>query len=253
LLTACSFLTGDDAGAARSAALWLGTAPHSIEALYWSVKANEQLADQALEHFEQMEPNSEQTHLLLGDSYRQRKLFDNARTEYRKALEIQPNDPAALLGLASADFGVGDSGDAVKTARAALDQRPSDPELNLLMGEVLVEQHSFAQAEPYLNRSLAAKPQMVTRVHALLGRVYEETGRTTQALEQLRLGLPSDTDGTVHYQLARVYRQMGDEKDASVALTEMKELQQHRRQTASLAMEDSHAPELDDRDGGPER
>lgn len=249
LLAACSYFTGDDAGASRAAELLLSAAPHSTEALYWSVKANERLADQELQHYEELEPNSEQTHLLLGDSYRQRRLFDDARAEYRKALALHPNDPAALLGLASACFGVGDTGGAIQAAQAALDQKPSDPELNLLMGEALVERHDFAQAEPYLNRSLTAKPQMLPRVHALLGRVYQETGRTTEALHELQLGLSSDTDGTVHYQLARVYRQLGDEKDATAALAQMKELQQHRRQTAVLAMEDSRASQMN---GGPQ-
>jgi tetratricopeptide (TPR) repeat protein len=249
LLTACSFLTGNDARASQAAAEWRTSAPHSLEALYWQIKANEHLADSALQRYKELEPNSEQTHLLLGDSDRQRKLYDEAQTEYRRALDLQPNDPAALLGLAWAYFGTGDTDNAIRTAQAALDQRPSDPEINLLMGEALLERHRFADAEPYLNRSLSAKPQMVARAHALLGRVYQETGRTADALRQLQLGLPSDTDGTVHYELARVYRQMGDEKDAQAALAQMKALQQQRRDTAILAIEDTQSARSQ---GGPQ-
>jgi predicted Zn-dependent protease len=128
----------------------------------------------------------------------------------------------------------------------ALKQLPEDPEINLLMGEALVARHDFMNAEPFLKKGLNAKPQMLPHVHALLGRVYAESGRTQQAIGELKLGLESDNDGSVHYQLARLYRQAGDVEDAKAAMEQMKAIQQRRREGAVIAFKDSHPSTLDD-------
>jgi len=246
LLAACAFLTGDYDLSAKAAEAMLRQSSASAESLYWSIKANEQLAFQALDQYQQMEPNSERTHLLLGDMYRQRLLYDDAIREYRRALEIAPGDPAALLGLASAYLVDSNVPGAVDTIRMALKRAPDDPEMNLVLGEALVEQHQYAEAEACLKKALRAKPQTLPHVHALLGEVYSNTGRTAEAIQELKLGLSSDEDGSLHYQLARLYRQTGDTKDAAVALEQMKVLQKQRRESAVIAVWDTHPSTLDD-------
>lgn len=242
LLAACAFLTGNYELSSRAAS----GLSSSAEALYWSIRSNEKLAFQALEKYEQLEPNSERSHLLLGDIYIQRERYDDGRVEYQKVLDSSPNDPAALLGLASAYFRIGNIPKAVENAQRALNQRPDDPEINLLMGEVLTAQHDFTNAEPFLKKALHAKPQMLPHAHALLGRVYAEEGRISDAIYELNLGLYSDEDGTIHYQLARLYRQTGDLKDATAAMEQMKAIQQRRREGAVIAFKDSHSSSLDD-------
>lgn len=246
LLAACSFLTGDyELSSSASAALAIAF-PQSDEALYWSIKANEKMAFQALERYEQLDPNSDRTHLLLGDIYMQRERYDDAQSEYQKALDILPNDPAALLGSASAYFRIDNIPKAIETAKLAFNQLPNDPDVNLLLGEALMARHDFASAEPCLQKALHAKPQMLPHVHGLLGRVFAETGRTQEAIGELKLGLPSDEDGSVHYQLARLYRQVGDTNEATVAIEEMKTIQQRRREGAVVAFRDSHPSTLED-------
>ena len=102
LLAACASFTGDDQLAARAASALGAAQPHSLEALYWSIQANERLALQALARFQQLEPDSARSHVLLGDIFHQLERHDDAQAEYQKALAIAPGDPAALLGLASA-------------------------------------------------------------------------------------------------------------------------------------------------------
>lgn len=245
-LSACAYFTGDYELAANASESLAAVAPHSATALYWSIKANERLAFIALEQFQQLEPNSARSHLLLGDIYRQRRRFDDAVSEYQKALTLTPNDPAALLGLASAYLGNGNTERTIATAQSGLIEEPDDPELNLLMGEALVSKHQYPEAEPFLLKALAAKPQMLPHVHGLLGEVYAEAGKTQQAIEQLKLGLPSDQDGSLHYQLARLYRRTGDTKAAAVAIDQMKAIQQQYRRGAVIALEDSHPSTLDD-------
>ncbi len=246
LLAACSFLTGDEELSSKASAALRAIDPHSAVALYWSIKANERMAFHALEQYERLEPNSERTHLLLGDIYVQRERYGDAQAEYQKALTLSPNDPAGLLGLASAALRDSNTDQAIESAKLALEYAPDDPEINLVMGEALVERHDLANAEPYLKRGLNTKPQMLPHVHALLGQVYAATSRSQEAIGEFNLGLESDEDGTIHYQLARLYKQAGDNQDAAIALAQMKSIQQRRREGAVTALKDSHSSTLDD-------
>jgi tetratricopeptide (TPR) repeat protein len=214
--------------------------------LYSSIKTNQALALQALAHFQEMAPNSAPSHVLLGDVYRQRHHYDDAQAQYKLALEISPADHAALLGLAYAYYGNANLDAAMATAKTALAANPTDPELNLLMGDALVSRHAFAAAEPFLQKGLAAKPQMLPHVHALLGTVYAETGRTQDAIAQLEMGLPADQDGGTYYKLARMYRKTGDTKKADEAMQQVKALEQQRRQGAVTALQDSTPSVADD-------
>jgi len=228
LLAACAFFTGDNQGAANAASILRAQPPHSLEALYWSIQANERLAFDSLARFQDLEPDSARSHVLLGDIYHQLDRPDDAQTEYSKALALAPGDPAAMLGLATVYLSNNNSAGAMEIAQAALLRSPNDPELNLIVAEALVGQRRYAEAEPYLNRSLSGKLQVLPRIHALLGKVYAETGRTQEAIEQLKLGAPSDEDGSVQYLLARLYRQIGDTRDATDALNRMKTIKQQR-------------------------
>jgi tetratricopeptide (TPR) repeat protein len=245
-LSACAYYSGDYALASSAGETLAARPSHPVSGLYWSIKANQALALQSLAHFEQMAPNSAPSHILLGDMYRQRQRYDDAQTQYKMALEISPADHAALLGLAYAYFGDANLDATIATASSALTANPGDPELNLLMGEALIARHDFAGAEPFLQKGLAAKPQMLPHVHALLGTVYAETGRTQDAIAQLEMGLAADRDGSTYYKLARMYRKAGETKKAEAAMQQVKVMEQQRRKGAVTALEDSSQPAGDD-------
>jgi predicted Zn-dependent protease len=109
----------------------------------------------------------------------------------------------------------------------------------------MIKQFDFAEAEPHLEKSLHAKPQMLPHVHALMGKVYAQAGRTQDAIVQLKLGESSDDDGSVHYQLARLYHQVGDSKNAAEALDQMKQIKQRRTERPLRVVDDSELPTLE--------
>jgi tetratricopeptide (TPR) repeat protein len=238
LLAACSFFTGDHERAYEAATALQALQPHSLEALYWSIRADERLALTALARFQQLEPNSTDSHVLLGDIDNQLERYDDAQKEYLRALTLAPSDPAALLGLATAHLNQDDDEGAIEFARSALAHSPDDPELNLIMGEALLGQRKFVESESYLIKSLKAKPQMLPRIHALIGKAYAETGKTQEAIEQLKLGTSSDEDGSVQYLLARMYFKLGDRKDAYEAIRQMKIIKQQRESRGVKRVED---------------
>jgi len=244
LLSECSFFAGDSERAFSAAAALEALQPDSPEALYWSIQANERLALQSLARFQQLESNSARSHVLLGDIYHQLERDDEAEAEYQKALTLEPGNPAAMLGLASAYLN-NNTEQAMETARLGLERSPDDPELNLVMAETLVSKNQFAEAEPFLMKSLGAKPQMLGKVHALLGKVYAETGRTQDAIDQLKLGVSNDENGSIHYLLARLYHKIGDSKSAAEALDQMKLIKQQRHDRGVKLVEDPDLSQLE--------
>jgi tetratricopeptide (TPR) repeat protein len=245
LLAACAFLTGDDQGTYDAATALESSRQHALEALYWSIQSDEHLAIKSLARFQQLEPDSAANHVLVGDIYNQLEKYDDAQSEYLKALEISPGDPAASLGLATAYLNGNNVAGALEIARSALVRSPEDPDVNLVAAQALMSQHEYAEAEPLLIKSLHGKPQILPRIHVLIGKVYAETGRTEDAIVQLKLGASSDEDGTVQYLLARMYRKLGDTQDANKAIEQMKVIKQQREARGVKRVEDPDLSQLE--------
>lgn len=237
LLASCSYLTGKYARALDASGKLASNAASETEGLYWETKSAQKLAAQALARASAADPGSPKLHVLLGDIYRGQNAFPDAEQEYRKALALRPEDSGALFGLSLALLADGQNDEALSVARAALEKNPDDPELNAVMGEILCVRNDFLGAEPYLKKSLNTKPEFVSRVHALLGNVYAKTNRIQQAIVELKLGLASDKDGSLHYQIARLYLKVGDPDSAKQAFEISKQLHQQGLMRATVAMQ----------------
>ena len=83
------------------------------------------------------------------------------------------------------------------------------------LGEALLETGKAAEAIPYLASSPAA-----------LGRAYLATDQPAKAIAPLRSALASDSDGSIHFQLARALQRTG----ATAQAQEMDRLSQQIRQ-----------------------
>jgi tetratricopeptide (TPR) repeat protein len=213
------------------------------DGLYWETKSAQKLATAALARASEMDAGSPKLHVLLGDLYRQRKFFPDAEQEYRKALALAPADTGALFGLSLALLADNQLEQAFDVAQTALKNNSDDPELNAVMGEILCAKDDFAGAEPYLKKSLNTKPEYVSHVHALLGSVYAKTNRTQDAIAELKLALPDDKDGHIHYQLARLYLKIGDRDAAKQAFESSNRLRSEGLNRAAVAMQQTSTDE----------
>ena len=238
LLARCAYMTGNYNRSGMASDLVLNRAPRDPEALYWSVKANEGLAFLALGRFEELKPNSERTHLLLGDMYRQSRRYPQAVTEYKAAAALAPQDPAPLFGLASVYNQDSNIDEALVTAKTALAMNSNDPDLNILVGRIFVTQHKWTEAEDYLNRAQGAKSQMLPHLHFLMGQIYENTGRTKEAVRELQLALAGDDDGSAYYRLAQIYKKLGNEAAAQDALAHVKDIKEKQHERALIVVQD---------------
>ena len=231
-----AFFSGHFRTAARTSDRLRQRFPNDPAGWYWAVRANQRLGVAALARAGEVDPDSPRIHALLGDLYQRRKMFDEAREEYAKMLAISPASVAALSGLAAAYFAEARLEEAQATAQKALALNPADSDVNLLMGQILVARREYADAEPYLKQSLQARADLLPRVHALLGNVLARTGRSKEALMELTQGLASDEDGSVHYQLASLYREAGDSKAAAAAFEKSKQIRASHDELARKAL-----------------
>jgi predicted Zn-dependent protease len=233
-LTACAFYSGDYRTASLAARRLKSTAATRVSGLYWESNADQKMAITALTHAGETASNSPQLHVLLGDIYRQKEQWEDAENEYRRALTIEAHNQSANLGLAMALFADGKSEEALAIDKALLKEAPDHAEENLLAGEILVRGGRFTEAEPYLNKIRDAGQKFMPRVHTLLGQVYLATDRLPQALSEFKLNQSNDEDGTIHYQLGRIYQRMGDKEKAEEAFRVSQQLRERSDSRVNL-------------------
>jgi tetratricopeptide (TPR) repeat protein len=237
LLASCSFYTGDFLTTSMVAERQKANPATIARGLYWETKADQQLAVATLTHAGEIDADSPRMHLLLGDIFRQKRRWDEAESEYRKAVALDPKSRAARLSLAIVLFSELKTDETLDIDRSILVEDPDDPEANLLAGEVLVQQNLYVQAEPYLSKCRNLKPEFLPRLHALLGQVYASTNRIPAAISEYKSGLSSDVDGSIHFQLARLYQKSGDKIAADETFRESQRLRQNWDDRAHIALE----------------
>lgn len=237
VLAECAYDSGDFRTSFLASQQAVDADAQSPAAWYWRIKSSQVLAVNALVQAGKAEPNSPAVHVMLGDVYRERKDFSEAESEYRKAIELKPGDVSAHLGLAATFYNAFLLDKALPELKAVLQLAPQNPEANFMMGDILVLRHQFAEAEPYAKASISGDASSRAKAHALLSKIFASQGRTLEAIAELKQALPEDHDGTFHYRIARLYRQVGDEKAASEALRQSETLRKERERRSQATIQ----------------
>jgi len=237
MLASCSFFSGDFRTTSAAAQRLKSTSTTRASGLYWESKADQKLAIAALSRAGEIDADSPRMHVLLGDVFRQKRRWYDAEVEYRKAVALDPKSHSARLSLSITLFSELKNDEAFEIDRSLLAEDPGDPEANLLAGEILVQRNLYAEAEPYLSKCQSLKPEFVPRLHALLGRVYASTDRIPAAITEYKAGLASDEDGSVHFQLGRLYQKSGDKNAAEEAFKDSQRIRRQWDDRARIALE----------------
>jgi tetratricopeptide (TPR) repeat protein len=140
------------------------------------------------------------------------KKYDAAEAEFRKVLEMDPENSSAMnyLGYMFADQNVR-LDEAEKLIGKALDAEPNNGAYMDSLGWVYFRMGKFPQAEEQLRRALQKLSRDAT-VHDHLGDVYFGEGRIRDAmlqwqnsLKEFQAGAPTDMD---QEELAKVQRKL---------------------------------------------
>lgn len=165
------------------------------------------------------------------DSYRAHRLkalvqFKIGRTNdaeglYARAVELNPADAQAIVGLATAQLDNGNPSRAEETLKKAIERLPREALLYqgygtmLLWGEGANDTITESRAVRLLEKAIALDASLA-EPHYQLGKMALREDRTREALEQLEACVKLDPKSSKnHYALAQVYRRLGRAADAA--------------------------------------
>jgi tetratricopeptide (TPR) repeat protein len=233
----CQFAGGHD--------LQILTQPHrgpaSPEALYWRVKAANELAMQALFRLGQLPPSAELHQLRAEIARAQGQHLESAR-EWREALLLMPGNPRLRRELAESLFLAQNYQAALAETDSILQSDPKSPELNFIAGDSLLRLEQPEKALPYLEAALTSDPKLLA-ADASLGLALSRLGNHAEAVPHLEKALALDDDGSLYYQLTRAYQALGDREKAAAAMAKYEQiLKKTEEQKEAVAREAQIGP-----------
>jgi predicted Zn-dependent protease len=193
-------------------------AARSAEALYWTSRAAQRLAEQTYERLAQL-PASAESHELAARELDRRGRNLEAAKEWRLAMSLSPQSRRLKAGLAWSLYLGRDHKAALELLDGLLREDPDSVELNFLYGASLANMEQFDKAVPYLEKALSGNLGFLP-ARAALGQAYLRIGKAELAIPHLKASLSTDEDGSRHYQLVRAYQALGRQDDARQALAE---------------------------------
>ncbi len=211
----CAFRAGK-----LSQALSLARPLRTPEGFYWRVRAYDGLARQAFARLAAL-PESPESFRFQAETFRDQDKHAEAVAAWREALRLAPSQPDFTRELIAGLLQTKNYAEAQKL----LDTIPAkSPELNLLQGDLFLAQQQPEPALAPLAEAVKQDPKLLP-AQASLARALLQVGRPAEALPHATAALPFDTDGSLHFQLARAYQAAGRPDAAKAAMAQYQQIQ----------------------------
>src|SRR5690242_20098317 len=146
--------------------------------------------------------------------FARQKSWDQAIADYRKALELEPNDPLTHYNLGLALKYKGEARDAADEFQAALRLKPKWADAHYALGASYYDLHDQAAAIRELRTALASAPANVA-ARRMLARIYEEQNDFVSAKSELQHTLASKPSADIYTELGATEGQLGNLPAAS--------------------------------------
>ncbi|HTP62699.1 MAG TPA: tetratricopeptide repeat protein, partial [Burkholderiales bacterium] len=157
--------------------------------------------------------------LKLGRAHRARGECAQARRLFRRVLERDPRNAAALFDLGQVAERERNDAEAMEFFRQAIAILPGEPEFRYALAAALRRTRSSDAAVAEYRAGLALKPDYA-RMRADLGELLAEMGQLDGALAELELAKKLAPDiAEVRHNLGSVYHQLGDLEGALAELS----------------------------------
>jgi tetratricopeptide (TPR) repeat protein len=186
----------------------------SPEVLCWKARCYNRLALAAYLRLFAVNPDSYRAHQVLGDMDALRQEDAKAMAEYRTALAQRPTLPNLHYQIGHLAWKSYQTEVARKEFQAELDLNPRHAGALFDLGSTYLREHQPAKALTYLQQVANLDPKYPD-LHDFLGIAYSQLNRYAEAEKELKLAAPGDKDGSIHYQLARVYKALGKTQEAN--------------------------------------
>jgi serine/threonine protein kinase/tetratricopeptide (TPR) repeat protein len=132
-----------------------------------------------------MDANQAESHACLGMVYQGTGKYDDAVSEYRRAVELEPTSDDAIRGLASAYASLGRTDEAEKTLQVAIGVRPQYWKNYNSLGALYVSEGRYDEAARMFTQVIALAPDSF-RGYSNLGATYIRLGRYQEAIKSLQ-------------------------------------------------------------------
>ena len=198
------------------------------EVNYWLAQAYRQLAVHSLQKVAALDPDSARARQMLGDAFLAEGRYQEAAAEYDAALKREPGNVEIWYSLGAAYFRQMQYPLAVQAFDRVVQLDSRHAEAYLMRGDALVQMNENEKARQSLEKSLELDSRLL-QAHILLGKVYGNAGDIQRARIHLEKGASTDMDGSVHYQLYRIYRRLDLGPEAANALKRSQELRSRQQ------------------------
>lgn len=152
-------------------------------------------AERAYQLAVQLDPSDERAYVGLGNTYFDQKRYGEAETAFRRATELDPEDADALVALAYTNNAQDRYADAEKSAQRALTLDRSNYSAHAAIGWSNYRRKNYQEAEAAYRRAIALSPK-TPELYSELSLVLMEQGRWRDAEPLLRQAValdPSDS------------------------------------------------------------
>jgi tetratricopeptide (TPR) repeat protein len=213
--------------------------PENQEIWYLLGKVHMKLSEEALSKLTNLDPNSVWVHEISGEVMESMKNYDGALLEYKKAVEVAPQQAGTHYHLGNAYWSLNMWDAATEQFRAELANDPSNCMAQWKIGNIILEEHGdSAGALAEIQKALDACPDLmsarVDRARALI-----KLERHSEAVNDLEAAVKADpAESLTHFLLAQAYRALGRTQEAQAEMKVFSKLEESSRaKTAERATE----------------
>jgi predicted Zn-dependent protease len=203
------------------------------ESRYWRARAARELARAAYAHLDTL-PDSPERRASRATIARAEDRHQDAVTELTAALKLTPGNPTLTFEFATACYAARNYEQALATVTPLLRARPDDPRLVKLAGYAQLQLRRVDEALPLLQKAAAIDPSDPGPQLAL-GRAHLQRGDYSASIPLIEPHLGTDSDGSLHVQLARAYSGVGQRDKAATLLTKSQGLQRASEERSTAA------------------
>jgi tetratricopeptide (TPR) repeat protein len=213
---------------------FLSRNPKDQEAWYLLGKTYLQMSEDALKKINEIDPNSVVAHEITGEIDESMHNYDSALVEYKKAVDLAPQQPDTHMHMGNAYWLIGKWDSAQTEFKAELAIDPNNCNAQWKLANAMLEANdSNEEALSQLNQSIDRCPTLmqarVDRARALI-----RLGKHKDAFPDLIMAeKDSPSEPTIHFLLASVYRVEGRSADAQLEMQTYSRLQQEARETVA--------------------
>ena len=204
--------------------------PKNEEIWYLLGKVHMKLSEQALSRLNDINPDSVWVHEISGEIMEGMKNYDGALIEYKKAVQMAPQQAGVHYLLGNAYWSLRMWEPATQEFQAELANDSSNCTAQWKLGNILLEQHtSPEEALLKVSQALESCPNLsgarVDRARALIA-----LDRHAEAVKDLEWATKADpSEPSPHFLLAQAYRALGRTQEAQAQMKIFSQLEESAR------------------------